>query len=275
MVRKAAVAGQFYPYSAEENDALIDGCFERGCGKPGKNKNDSLVSVVCPHAGYIYSGWVAAYSYKAIAEESGAKTFVIVGPNHTGLGEMVSVYPKGSWETPYGEVKVNAELAKKIIEADDFAKADEEAHRFEHSLEVQLPFLQYIMKGKQFDIVPITTMLQDLEASLSLAKSVFKNRKDVLLIASSDLTHFAPYSTAMTLDLNAIKDINSLNSQGFIEKIIKHKMTICGYGPILTAMEYSKLCGVKKGELLKYATSGDAGAGRDSVVGYGSIIFRK
>jgi AmmeMemoRadiSam system protein B len=275
MVRKAAVAGQFYPFTAEENDALIDSCFERGCGKPGKNKSDKLVAAVCPHAGYIYSGWVAAYSFKAIAEESKATTFVIVSPNHTGLGELVSVYPEGTWETPYGEVKVNADLAKKIVDTDDFAKADEGAHKLEHSVEVQLPFLKYIMKKKEFDIVPITTMLQDLEASISLAKSVFKHKKNVLLIASSDLTHYAPSSTAMSLDLNAIKDINALNSQEFIDKIIKYKMTICGYGPILTALEYAKLCGVKKGVLLKYATSGDAGGDKNSVVGYGSISFRK
>ena len=275
MNRDMAVAGQFYPFSPEDTKQLLDSCFARGCGAPGKNKDDSLVSLVCPHAGHIYSGWVAAYSFKELVEHSKAKTFVIVSPNHTGLGEMLSVYPGGEWETPLGNVPVNEKLAKAIAKENDFAKLDTQAHKFEHSIEVQLPFLQYVLEGSKFDIVPITTMLQDLETAVSLAKTIYGHRKDILLIASSDFTHHEPYAKAMAKDLDAIKSINALDSQGFISKIKENKLSICGYGPILTAMEYAKLCGAKKGELLKYATSGEVSSDRRRVVGYGAISFRR
>ena len=191
-MRYPAVAGAFYSASKEGLEKEIKACFSKGAGLPKFGNKRSLLAVVAPHAGYVYSGWVAAFSYSKIAENyKEPPTFVIVGPNHTGTGSGVSI-SKEDWENPLGVVKNDYVLGEAIRENSKFIDFDEVAHRDEHSVEVQLPFLQFLYK--EFKFVPICMMMQDLETAEDVASAVFnaanKTKKEVVLVASSDFTHY-------------------------------------------------------------------------------------
>jgi len=288
MIRHPAVAGQFYAGSKDRLLREIEQCFldKRGPGRLpqlGKRKN-TLKGVVVPHAGYIYSGAIAAHSYNAIAENGFADVFFILGPNHTGVGSGVSVYPSGEWKTPLGNAAVDEALVREI--AGGIIDIDETAHRYEHSIEVQLPFLQYIAGKTRFSIVPICMAMQDYETSLEVGKAiadVAKNiDKRVVIIASSDFSHVGfNYSTlppsgkrvdeyAMEQDKIAIDKILELDARGLIEEVYQRNITMCGYGCVAAMIVACKNLGVKKAKLLKYGTSFEVYPA-DSCVGYGAI----
>lgn len=289
MLRKPAVAGQFYPASPNRLKDEIEGCFldKRGPGKlPDVNqqKNKGLKGVVVPHAGYVYSGAIAAHSYAAIAEEGFADTFVILGPNHTGIGSGVSLYPSGEWETPLGKIPVDENLAKNLTGG--IIDLDESAHIYEHSIEVQLPFLQYISKGRFFSIVPICMAMQDYDTSKEVGEQIVETIKNcgkkTVVVASSDFSHVGFNYMSMPSkgkkvdeyakeqDMIAINEILEFNPKGLIEKVYSNNISMCGYGCVAAMLIATKKLSAKKPMLLKYSTSYEV-MPSSSCVGYGAI----
>ena len=272
MKREPAFAGQFYSLDKKDLEKELKNAFSL-CGEPAKSKNkNSILAAVCPHAGYMYSGSTAAYSYKALKEDGNQKTFVIIGPNHGSVGPAISIYPSGGWETPLGSVEIDAELAGKI--ADERFKLDESAHIYEHSVEVQLPFLQHLFKD--FKIVPICVMDQRLSLMKELGEKLAKVLGDgQVLIASTDFSHYIPNEEAYARDFKAIEAIKSLDEDRLMEEIKKNDISMCGYGGVAAAIVCARARGAVSGELLKYMTSGDVTGDKSSVVGYGSLILKK
>ncbi len=279
--RLPAVSGMFYESRTDALRAQIEWAFKHPIG-PGslpeisRERRKISKAFVSPHAGYMYSGPVAAHVYSVIAREGTAETYIIIGPNHTGYGEIVSVYPRGSWITPLGEIEVDNELAYYIARDSGYANLDEKAHLYEHSIEVQLPFLQYIF-GSKFKIVPIVIYEQSPNISKDLADTIIssaeKLNRDIVLIASSDFTHYEPHDTATKKDSIAIEAIAKLEPEKLYTIINEYNISICGPGPIMTAIYYSKKINAERADLLKYATSGDIAGDKSSVVGYAALRF--
>lgn len=289
-VRNAVVAGQFYPGAENALKKQIEQCFleARGCGTLPKidQKSPQVKGLVVPHAGYIYSGAIASHSYSTLASHGFAETFIILGPNHTGMGSGVSIMTEGSWKTPLGVVSINPSLGKAIRTG--IIDQDERAHAHEHSIEVQLPFLQYCAQGKSFDFVPICMMMQDsttaLEVGGILAAAVQKSRQPITIIASSDFSHagFNYQSTppegmrvdkyAERQDRLAIEKILAMDPAGLIRTVEEHDITMCGYGPVAAMLSAVKKLGATKAELLKYGTSYEVHPD-SSCVGYGAIAL--
>ncbi len=274
-VRRPYVAGSFYPRDPQRLRRDIEDSFLHKLG-PGRlpvqgDKPRTITAIVCPHAGYIYSGPGAAHSYLAISEEKAPDTAVILCPNHTGLGSAVSLMGEGAWETPLGQVKIDSDLSKDIFKASDMIDMDESAHKYEHSIEVQLPFLQYLY-GLSISIVPICMGFQDLETSRNVGEAIAKaaQGRNIIVIASTDMTHQEPYESASRKDHLVLAALANLDEVGVQEIVRMHHMTMCGYGPVSAAIVASKKLGAKRGEILSYHTSGDITGDRGAVVGYAS-----
>ena len=288
-IRLPVVAGQFY----KGDEAGLRQEIERsylhrlGPGRIPEQKGTARVlkAVVSPHAGYVYSGSVAAHSFSAIFEDGEPEVFVILGPNHHGAGEAIAVWSRGSWKTPLGEVTIDERVADAIITQSSYAKADERAHRQEHSIEVQLPFLQFLFPDAK--IVPICMRSEivtqsrvldiwemSTEVGQAVARALDQMGVDGLVIASSDFTHFESTRSAQSKDHEAIEKILALDDEGFVQTVYERYATICGYAPIVASMAFAKERGVKSGKLLKYTTSGEITGDHGHVVAYGSIIFQ-
>lgn len=277
--RAPAVAGVFYPSDPRELYQLIELSFKEQRFGPGhlppseEFNRRRIYGIVSPHAGYVYSGAVAANGYY----ETSSMNFdriVMIGPNHYGIGTGLATVRNGFWETPLGEVEVDSELASQIAENSGIVDFDELAHSRDHCLEVQLPFLQYIKKN-QFKIVPIIMIMQDKVTSSEIGESIASSTRNLntLLIASSDFTHYEPNDEAHRKDEELIKAILSLDISNFYTTFERLNVSACGYGAIASIMTAAKALGATKGELLKYATSGDVMGDTNNVVGYASIIF--
>lgn len=277
--RAPAVAGIFYPSDARELYQLIELSFKEqrfgpGHLPPSKEFNRRRIyGIVSPHAGYVYSGAVAANGYY----ETSSMNFdriVMIGPNHYGIGTGLATVRNGIWETPLGEVEVDSELASQIAENSGILDFDELAHSRDHCLEVQLPFLQYIKKN-QFKIVPVIMIMQDKVTASEIGESIASStrNRNTLLIASSDFTHYEPNDEAHRKDDELIKAILSLDISNFYTTFERLNVSACGYGAIASIMTAAKALGATKGELLRYATSGDVMGDTNNVVGYASIIF--
>ena len=268
----------FYPANAGELRTAIDQAFRDqkfGPGMPPPSyKKRKIYGAVVPHAGYVYSGAVAANSYYEISPHS-FDNAVIVGPNHYGIGSGVATMRAGTWETPLGTVEVNGEWASEVAKRSGIVDFDDSAHSRDHCLEVQLPFLQYI--GRQFTIVPIVLILQDIDTAYDLGKAIADTaaEKDgkTLLIASSDLTHYEPNESAHRKDGELLKAMMALDVSRFYAVLERMDVSACGYGAIASIMVAAKSLGATRGELLKYATSGDVTGDTGAVVGYSSVVF--
>jgi len=278
MVRAPAVAGSFYAATKEELEKQIKKCFSSkvgpGTGKKTGKKLPPLLAGVSPHAGYAYSGPVAAHLFDRIKNSKPASTYIIIGPNHSGIGTSISTYTEDAWATPLGQVEIDLETANALVEDSGLIDSEKTAHLYEHSVEVQLPFLQHVL-SKKFKIVPICMMRQDPVTAEDIGRSIFNVCKDknVTVIASSDFTHYEPAPVAEKKDMEAIDGICALDMFSFFDALRRNQMSVCGYGPIAVAMTYAAKMGAEKGTLLKYATSGDATKDKTSVVGYASIAF--
>jgi AmmeMemoRadiSam system protein B len=275
-IRRPAVSGLFYADTVGELQEQIGWCYKHEIGPGTIPQVNSiglrrLVAMVVPHAGYYYSGPVAAHAYKELAEDGIFDTAVILGPNHTGYGGPVSVWAEGRWSTPLGDVEVDKKLAQRLL--GDVIRADETAHVHEHSIEVQLPWLQYLY-GK-VRIVPVVMLAQDLETARTVGKSIAQAGGNLIVIASSDLTHYEPHSVAMEKDSSVIEAVIALDEEELYERCERLRCTMCGYGPVAAAMVASKEMEGDKASLLKYATSGDTSGDFSRVVGYGSIVIRR
>lgn len=275
-IRTPAVAGMFYPKETEKLKSLVHDCFlnKYGPGKlPPSNNTKKIYGVICPHAGYIYSGPIAAHSIYAISSNP-IELFIIVGPNHWGIGCNIASMKDCNWETPLGIVEINSEAVKELTNISDLIELDFFSHIKEHSLEVQIPILQEVFSNK-FKILPISMIDQTKNTAVELGKCIAKiiKKNNAMLIGSSDFTHYEENDFAHKQDMALIKPILNLDVEEFYQVLNSKKITACGYGAIATTMVASKELGATKGELLKYATSGDVTGDKSSVVGYGSIIF--
>jgi hypothetical protein len=235
-----------------------------------------ILGIIVPHAGYMYSGPVAAHSYAQLASDGVPESVVILGPNHTGRGSGVSIVTRGGWETPLGVASVDTNLAEQIPRSSNIIDEDESAHISEHSIEVQLPFLQYLY-GDRITFVPICMMMQDLQTSKDIARSIANcsQGRHVVVIASSDFTHYEPQNVASTKDKTAIDAIINLDGKRLNELGEGGRVTMCGYGPITTLIELAKRESNVHAKLLAYHTSGDITNDTESVVGYSAILFTR
>ncbi|HXX86957.1 MAG TPA: AmmeMemoRadiSam system protein B [Candidatus Acidoferrum sp.] len=280
-VRLPCQAGAFYAGRIESLRKQIADCFLHKLG-PGKLPEVAekgprrIVGLICPHAGYMFSGPVAAHAYYRLALDGKPDVIVAFGPNHTGYGSGLAIMNEGSWRTPLGDVEVDAELARRIVKEARIVDVDESAHRFEHSIEVQLPFLQYLYDSR-FKIVPICFLMQDLASAKEVGQAVAKTlaNENAVVIASSDMTHYETQEKAMKNDSAALKAVEAMDEEKLYSVIETHGITACGYGPIAALMEATKALGAREAKLLCYKTSGDVIGDYSSVVGYAAACFTK
>ncbi|MCL5409105.1 MAG: AmmeMemoRadiSam system protein B [Candidatus Omnitrophica bacterium] len=267
-IRNPVVDGYFYP---ADKPSLLKMLKEYI--KPFKEKHQAI-SVICPHAGYIYSGRIAGSIYGRIEIPDNV---IILGPNHHGFGEPFAVMEEGVWKTPLGDVEINKILAGKIIENSKYLQTDTLAHNQEHSLEVQVPFLQYIKSNIKIVPIVLSGALDSVawdEIGNAISQGIKDYNEKVLIVASSDFTHYETQQTAEENDKYAMEAIISLNEDLFIERIAEKDISICGYGSIITAIIASKNLGAKNVEIIDYKTSGDITGDYQQVVGYAGIIIR-
>lgn len=266
MIRKACVAGQFYPGEAAELEKEVLGYLTASAAKKAK-------AVIAPHAGYMYSGHVAGAIYSTVEIPDDV---ILIGPNHTGFGENVSVMTEGRWEMPFGSMEIDTELAERVASSSPLFKPDASAHLSEHSLEVQLPFIHYLNEKARF--VPITVMRADKKAAerlgSALADVVSGYGKEVLIAVSSDMNHYEPDERTRKKDELAINRVLALDPEGLLEVTGEHDITMCGVLPTAIALFAVKKLGATEAELVKYATSGDMSGDYDRVVGYAGILIR-
>lgn len=280
-LRKPGVAGSFYAEDSNSLKIQIENCFLHSIG-PGKipipnlKKKNTIVGLISPHAGYMYSGPVAANGFYNIAIDGKPDTIIVLGPNHRGFGEDISIMTEGSWQTPLGELEIDGEIAEKILKNSKIIKNDKKAHQYEHSIEVQLPFIQYIF-GKNIKFIPICMTRQDIDTDIEIAQSISASiiNKNILIIASSDFTHYESQEYAENADNQAIEAILEFNPTKLFDLIYHQNLTMCGPGPITVMLIVCEALSAKKVELLQYATSGDVSGMVDQVVGYASIIIKK
>ena len=275
MIRQPVVAGQFYPGEKKGLENMIKSCFEHeyGPGNQPAESSQKIFGIVCPHAGYVYSGPTACHSYKSISSQN-PELAIIIGPNHFGVGKDIATMTDAQWETPLGFVEVDSESAIKVVEKSKFIEIDEYSHSQDHSLEVQVPMLQSIFSNK-FQILPIILRTQGIESARDVGNAVAEiaKKKDSIIIASSDFTHYEENSFAHLQDKALIEPILDMDVEQFYHVLKEKRVTACGYGAIASVMIACKSLGATKGELLSYATSGDVSGDTESVVGYGSIKF--
>lgn len=266
MLRKPAVAGYFYQASPSKLAEQVSKYVE-----PGLQKTRAL-GVVAPHAGFTYSGAVAGAVYSRIIP---ADTFILIGPNHTGLGPAVSVFPDGQWEMPNGDIAIDKEIADLIVAGSRHASKDYNAHVGEHSLEVQIPFIQHFTKN--FRIVPVTMMSSTLEVCRELGHAISlaiqETSRNALIVASSDMTHYESAGSAKEKDDMAIEKVLALNPAGLHATVKEHGITMCGFAPAVTMLYATTELGASKAALVKYMNSGDMSGDYEQVVGYAGIII--
>ena len=275
-VRTPAVSGTFYPGDGKDLKNLIRECFlhELGPGKiPPTDSDQKIYGVICPHAGFVYSGPVACHSFYAISSSS-SNLAIKVGPNHYGIGQNVASMIDARWKTPLGLVEIDSESALELREDLDIMEFDSFSHSKEHSIEVQVPMLQETF-SREMKILPISLINQEQKIATQVGTAIAKiaEKKDALLIGSSDFTHYEENEFAHRQDLALIEPILKLDVDEFYKVLYERKVTACGFGAIAATMIASKELGATEGKLLKYATSGDVSGDKSSVVGYASIIF--
>ncbi|MEN6329480.1 MAG: AmmeMemoRadiSam system protein B [Methanobacteriaceae archaeon] len=278
-IRKAAWAGAFYEANPRDLKRRIRWSYQHQLG-PGtlpetRGEVRLIKGLVVPHAGYMYSGPVAAHSYLELAGDGFPETFIILSPNHTGYGSLVSTMISGAWETPLGQVEIDTPLAQELTRS-GIIDDDPTAHLREHSIEVQLPFLQYL--EEDFKLVPITLMMQDLETSrevgAAIHQAIQKLGRDVVVIASTDLTHYKAQEVASQEDREVLEALKALDEEAMLGVVEKYNVNMCGYGPVAATLTATKLMGATQAQVLKYATSGETSGNYQEVVGYAAAVIR-
>jgi AmmeMemoRadiSam system protein B len=280
-VRHPCQAGVFYEGNAESLKRQIENCFLHRFG-PGKIPEivragpRKVIGLVCPHAGYMFSGPVAAHAYCKLALDGKPDVVALFGPNHTGYGSGLAVMNEGLWRTPLGDVEVDGQTADQIVRESGIVDVDDSAHRLEHSIEVQLPFLQYLY-GSEVRIVPICFLMQDLSSCEEVGKAVAKvlARKNAVIIASSDMTHYEPQEEAAKKDRSALEAVEAMDEVKFYSTVETQHISACGYGPITALITAAKILGAKEAKLSCYKTLGDVTGDYSSVVGYAAVCFTK
>jgi len=280
-IRRPSQAGAFYAGTAESLKTQIENCFlhELGPGKIPeivKEGRRRIVGFVCPHAGFMFSGAVAAHAYYKLALDGKPDVVFLFGPNHGGYGSGLAVMNEGFWRTPLGDVEIDSEFANQVVRESGIVDVDDSAHRIEHSIEVQLPFLQYLY-GSEFKIVPICFLMQDLSSAREVGEAVAKvlAGRNGVIIASSDMTHYEPQESASRKDKMLLEALEAMDEAKLYSVIEAHRVSACGYGPIAALMTAARILGAKEAKLLCYKTSGDVIGDYSSVVGYAAVCFKK
>jgi len=271
-IREAVVSGSFYPSNPdllkrEIEDYIKNAKIEEVTG--------NIAGLISPHAGYMYSGHVAAYGYKAVSKFK-YNTVIVLAPSHRVYIDGASIMDKGAYKTPLGTLEIDEEIAEKILIKGDIVKNNIEPHRYEHSLEVQLPFLQVVLKD--FKLIPIIIGGEiDLCETLSsiIYDAIKDSKKNFLVVGSTDLSHYYPYKKAVVFDGVAVKHLNAFDIKGAIDDYKKGSFEACGIAPMIITMYLSRMLGAKNAKVLKYANSGDVTGDKSGVVGYVSAIFFK
>ncbi|MFY9527802.1 MAG: AmmeMemoRadiSam system protein B [Candidatus Acidiferrales bacterium] len=267
MIRPPAVAGRFYPSDPRELSRQVDAYTNDGAEKT------SAIGCVVPHAGYMYSGHVAGAVYRVLQLP---RRILLLGPRHFPRGEALAILSEGAWNTPLGDAKIDAELAAELARAFPRLREDEVAHSVEHSLEVQIPFLQRL--AGSFSFVPIVLgidrypMLEEL--GRAVAHVVAAQKEPVLLVASSDMNHYESDEITRIKDRQAIDQILALDPRGLYDTVRAKAISMCGYAPTVVMLTAARALGATSAELVRYATSGDITGDRDEVVGYAGLIIR-
>lgn len=267
-IRKPAVAGQFYPGTAAGITKQLESFL------PETVKPRPCIGMILPHAGYMYSGMVAA---ETAAHAVIPKTVVLLGPNHTGMGVPFSIMAEGVWQTPLGQVSIDQKLARQFLDVSKYLQEDTLAHLQEHSLEVEVPILQYFRKD--FAIVPVVFGSDNFEALTSIGKSmaaVIREagiESEVLLVASSDMTHYESAASAKHKDYKAIEAIEALDEKRLYSVIKEFDITMCGYMPAIALLSAAKALGAVNAEVIRYSNSGVVTGDDSSVVGYAGMII--
>lgn len=277
--RDPAVAGRFYERDADALREQVRSTFTHRIGPgtvPSIGHDEPIAGLVSPHAGLPYSGPVAAHGVRAVAERGRPDVIILVGPTHTGMGDPVAVSAADSWRTPLGSVPVHDGIRTDLVGGSSYATVDDRAHSGEHSIEVQLPFFQFVYDSPP-SIVPVIMGSQSREAIDDLAGAIAdvaaSSEESVLLLASTDLTHYEPQAVAESKDRLAIDRIENLDGEGLVDVVERESISMCGYGPTAAVLEASRALGARTGESLAYATSGDVTGSTGEVVGYCSATI--
>ncbi|MFA4911892.1 MAG: AmmeMemoRadiSam system protein B [Desulfobacteria bacterium] len=270
-IREPAVAGSFYPNDPVVLKKQIRGFLDN---VPEEKIEGKIIALISPHAGYMYSGQVAAFGYKLL-EGSDFNRVIVIAPSHRAHFHGASVYNKIGYKTPLGIVPVDRDLCNRIIAQDKMISYYPQAHTQEHSLEVHVPFLQIVLK--EFRLVPIVMGSQDFDTCRILSEAILKAIRDerVLIVASSDLSHFHRYDKAVSLDKTVLDHIDKLDAGGLEQDLKDGRCEACGGGPIVTAMLISEKLGANKAKVLNYANSGDITGDKSGVVGYAAAVLYK
>jgi hypothetical protein len=271
-IRAPAVAGRFYPANAQHLRADIETFTTQRAGVEAESRIRAIGCVV-PHAGYVYSGAVAGTVFRQLALP---RRYIILCPNHTGKGEPLAIMSEGSWRTPLGEATLDEDLAGKLKAQMPLLSEDQLAHRSEHAIEVQLPFLQVLSPSFQFVPIVIGTGNYEVLSALGTVLGSVLNHlsEPVLIVASSDMNHYEDDATTREKDGKAIDQILALDPRGLFDTIHQNSISMCGYGPATIMLTAARKLGAEKAELLRYATSGDVSEDRNVVVGYAGIAVQ-
>lgn len=269
-LRQPAVAGHFYPAAKETLERDLDNYLATGRNTP---RYPDALSCVVPHAGYMYSGHVAGAVYGTLMPHP---CYIVLGPNHRGYGAPLALMSTGAWLTPLGQVPLDAALARAVQEHCPMLIDDAGAHAAEHSLEVQIPFLQ--RSACDFTLVPIALGIDDFESletlGHALAAAMQSSSRPVFIVASSDMNHYEPDGITRVKDRKAIDRILELDAAGLYETVFRERISMCGFAAAAAMLVAARDLGAQRAELVKYATSADAGGPRDAVVGYAGIVVR-
>ncbi len=271
-VRQPAVAGRFYPASAQHLRDEVETYTTAPASASGESETKiHALGCVVPHAGYMYSGHVAGAVYRRLDLP---RRYVILCPNHTGRGEPLAVMSEGAWHTPLGDAFIDKDLAEQLKSRLPLLSEDPAAHQYEHALEVQLPFLQVLAPGFQF--VPITVGTSNFEVLSALGVVVgslaAETGGSVLVIASSDMNHYESDSVTRVKDRRAIDQLLALDPRGLYDVVHQADISMCGYGPAVVMLTAARKLGATRAELIRYATSGDISGDRAMVVGYAGVV---
>ncbi len=283
-MREAGVAGQFYPADRRGLVESIERCFLGEFGPkvmPDARVRDMglVVGLVAPHAGYIYSGWAAAFAYKALAEDGMPEVAVIIGPNHYGMGAKVALSGDDVWSTPLGNVACDGGLGLEIMDKSKYLKVDSAAHKREHSIEVQLPFLQYLRAD--ISIVPISMAYVSKSEAISITRdlgaAIAENvaGKSAVVIASTDFSHYISRESAVEKDGAVIEHIVKRDPIGVIDEVYDKDVTMCGAVGVAVMLEACNRLGAHSAQKLAYYTSGDVTGDSREVVGYGAVVVSR
>jgi MEMO1 family protein len=268
-IRPPAVAGRFYSANAQRLRVDVQGYLTPPVNAHLEPQIKALGCVV-PHAGYIYSGQVAGAVYRRLELP---ERVIILCPNHTGMGEPLAIMSEGDWRTPLGDAPIDEELAAELKRRMPLLSEDVEAHRSEHALEVQLPFLQVLLPEFRFVPIVLGTSNFDVLKALGIAiGNVLSERNDrVLVVASSDMNHYESDAVTRAKDRRALDPLLALDPRGLYDTVREQKISMCGYGPAVIMLTAAKKLGATRAELIRYATSGDVSGDKDMVVGYAGI----